>query len=312
LTPAPSSDPSTPVWAILFIITATLTFTALDTSVKLLVTEGISPIFIAWVRFFVHVVAVVVFLRAWSNARVVRWRNPWMQLIRGSCVMLSSIFTYFALQTLQLAEMTAIFFFGPMLVTALAGPLLGEWAGWRRWMAVIAGFLGVLIVVRPGFGGFVAGQLFAAGAMCSYSVYVILTRRLSATETSDSLIFYSGLIPLFLMLPLQPFNATMPSQAYQWGLLVLTGLVGALGHWLTISAYRVARPSAVAPYTYLQIVWSFIMGYAVFSQLPDMWTFVGSAIIVASGLYILHRERLLRLAERSAPNAEVAPLAEKL
>lgn len=306
------AEVSTPLLAIISIIGATLCFTALDTAAKVLVVQGASPIFVAWARFGLHAVVVMLFLRAWMKPAVFGWKNPWMQILRGLCTMSSGLMTYQALKTLQLAEVSAILFAGPMVVTALAGPMLGEWAGWRRWLAVIAGFIGVLIVVQPGFQGFALGQIYALGAMLFYSIFVLLTRRLGATESAESLLLYAGLVPFLALIPLQPYRFDLPQMGWEWALVLVTGVFGMLGHMLVIKAYKLASPAAVAPYSYLQLLWSVTAGYVVFSQLPNVWTIAGSAVIVASGLYILHRERQLRMAGRSALSGEVAPLAKKL
>ena len=224
----------------------------------------------------------------------------------------STIFNFMALQTLQLAETTSIFFFGPMVVTALAGPLLGEWAGWRRWLAIMAGFVGVLIITRPGFGTLGMGHVFVFCAMLSYCFYVIATRRMSQTETSESLILYSALVPVLLLLPALPASLSLPQDAWHWTVLLSIGLFGALGHWLLIKAYRIATASALAPYPYLQMVWMIAAGWLVFGQFPDSWTLGGAAVIVASGLYIVHREHRLRLRNSAVPNAEDEELAKKL
>jgi drug/metabolite transporter (DMT)-like permease len=135
---------------------------------------------------------------------------------------------------------------------------------------------------------------------------------MSSTETAESLIFYSALAPALLMLPVVPYTASMPPSALHWVLLLLLGFFGGFGHWLLIKAYRQATATALAPYPYLQMVWMIGFGYMVFAQFPDGWTLVGAGIIVASGLYIVHREHRLRLKNRSLPNAEEEELAKRL
>ena len=163
-----------------------LLFTCLDTSAKYLVLSGMSAPFVSWTRFACHTVLAFILLRGWSNPAVLATSSLSMQVIRGLCLLGSTIFNFFALRTLQLAETSAIYFSAPMVITALAGPLLGEWAGWRRCLAVIAGFVGVLspVITRPGYGAFGIGHVFAICSNFSYCFYVILTRRMSASETS--------------------------------------------------------------------------------------------------------------------------------
>ncbi|MEP6567244.1 MAG: DMT family transporter, partial [Mesorhizobium sp.] len=170
-------------------------FTFLDTSSKYLVLAGVSALIVAWARFIVHVLIVGVFLRGWRDPSRFRANNLPAHILRGLLLFGSTIFNVLALRTLQLAETTSIFFFAPMVITALAGPLLGEWAGWRRWLAILTGFVGVLIITRPGVGVFGIGHLFALCSMLSNCFYVIMTRRMSASETSESLILFSALAP---------------------------------------------------------------------------------------------------------------------
>ena len=294
-------DPAAPPSAILLVIGSCLFFSFLDTSGKYLVLHGMAAPFVAWVRFAVHLVFVLVLFRVWSNRLVLKTHNLPGQILRGAFLFSSTVLNFIALQTLQLAETISIAFFSPMLVVALAGPLLGEHAGWRRWSAILVGFVGVLIVTRPGFGGFGAGHIFALGFVLCHSFYVIMTRRMGATESTESLIFYSALTPTLVMLPVAPLYGSMPQGAMQWGLLAVTGICGALGHLLLIKAYKQATTAALAPYPYSQIVWMVALGWLVFGDLPDGWTILGAAIIVMSGLYIVHREHKLRkIAARTA------------
>jgi drug/metabolite transporter (DMT)-like permease len=291
---------------------AGICFTLLDTSAKYLVLSGISPQFVSWMRFAVHLALVLLLFRAWSNPAVFRCRSLPLQMLRGAFLFGSTFFNFHALQSLQLAETMSIGFFGPMVITALAGPLLGEWAGWRRWLAVGAGFVGMLFITRPGFGVFGVGHVFALASLFSYVFYALMTRALGTRETAESLIFYAALSPVVLMLPVVPAYAEVPASALLWLLLLSLGVYGGFGHYLLIRAYKQATATALAPYPYLQMVWMAIAGYVVFGDLPDGWTVFGAAIIVASGLYIVHREHRLRLASRTAPNSEAGDLAKKL
>ncbi|MCG7505618.1 DMT family transporter [Mesorhizobium retamae] len=287
-------------------------FSFLDTSIKYLVLAGLAPLFIAWVRFSVHVVLVMGLFRGWQNIGRFRAVNLKAHILRGMLLAGSTLCNIVALRTLQLAETTSIYFFGPMVITALAGPLLGEWAGWRRWLAILAGFIGVLVITRPGIGVFGIGHLFALGSMLSNSLYVIMTRRMAATETPESLIFYSALAPAVILSPTLFFSATLPADAWHWTILLLLGVFGGGGHWLLIRAYKLATATALAPYPYSQMIWMIGFGYFIFGQFPDGWTLGGAAIIVASGLYILHREHRLRVRNKAALDAETGELAKKL
>ena len=296
----------------MLVLAACFSFAFLDASAKYLVQQGIAAPFLAWMRFAIHLALVFVLFRAWSNRAMFRAASLPAQLLRGVFLFGSTVFNFFALQTLQLAETISIYFFAPMVITALAGPLLGERVGWRRWLAVLVGFAGVLIITRPGFGTFGVGHLFSLASMSSYCFYVIMTRRMGATESAESLIFYSALAPTVLMLPVVPLYGSLPQDALQWALLLLLGAIGAFGHYLLILAYKQATNSALAPYPYSQMIWMIALGWLVFSDLPDPWTLAGASVIVASGLYIVHREHRLRLKNRTAPNSEAEELAKKL
>jgi drug/metabolite transporter (DMT)-like permease len=313
LTPTKASlDPATPVLALLLVAGAGLLFSFLDTGAKYLVLSGMAAPFVSWMRFAVHVVLVLVLLRGWSNAATFRPVSLPRQVLRGVFLFGSTLFNFLALNTLQLAETTSIAFFAPMVITALAGPLLGEWAGWRRWAAVLAGFAGVLVITRPGLGLFGIGHAYALAATFSYCFYVIMTRHMAGTETAETLIFYSALAPVVLMLPVLPYTASAPPDLFHLAVLLSLGVFGAFGHWLLIKAYRMASATSLAPYAYLQMLWMIGLGYLFFDQFPDGWTLGGAAIIVAGGLYIVHREHRLRLRSRTAPNTENGELAKKL
>jgi drug/metabolite transporter (DMT)-like permease len=313
-------ETAAPVSAILLVMAACFSFSFLDASAKYLGQQGIAPPFIAWARFAGHLLMVLLLFKAWNNPALFRVKNLPAQLIRGVFLFGSTIFNFLAVQTLQLAETVSIGFFSPMLITALAGPLLGEWAGWRRWLAICVGFIGVLVVTRPGLGTFGIGHLYALLGMMSYSLYMIMTRHMGAKETAESLIFYSALAPTIFMLPAVPIYGSLPQDPVQLFLLLTLGILGGGGHYMLILAYKRATTAALAPYPYSQIVWMIGLGWVVFGDLPDKWTLIGASIIVSSGLYILHREHRyilhrehrLRLASRSAPNAESDQLAKKL
>jgi drug/metabolite transporter (DMT)-like permease len=306
------AEQATPVAAILLILGSGLLFSFLDAGAKWLVLSGMSAPFVVWMRFAVHVVLVLILFQGWRNRELYRVNSLPLQLLRGVFLFGSTIFNFLALLTLQLAEGMAIYFLAPMVITALAGPLLGEWAGWRRWAAIGVAFIGMLVVTRPGFGAFGIGHLYALLSVLSYALYVIMTRQMGTRESSASLIFYSALAPVIFMSPALPLAGSIPPDLLHWVVLLSLGFFGGLGHWLIIKAYKRASVSSLAPYPYLQLVWAVIWGYVVFDDLPDRYTLAGAAIIVASGGYIVHRERQLRLASTAVANADARDLAKKL
>ncbi len=275
------------------VVLTTLLFACLDATAKML-GNSLHPMEVAWFRYAVNVVLVIIVLRAWRQPELFGTRRPGLQLLRGLFLLGSTVFNFAALRYLQLVEAASIQFAGPLIVTALAGPLLGEKIGWRRWIAVVVGLCGVLVVIRPGLGG----MHWAAGlSLCStlcYALYLISTRHLGRTESAEGMLLLSASVGMIALTPMMPPIWQMPSSATVWLMLVALGVFGGVGHFLLIHAHKLAPASTLAPFGYTQILWMTTLGYLVFGDLPDVWTAVGGAIIVGSGLYTLHRERLRR------------------
>ncbi len=281
-----------PLAAVLLMVGAGLNLSLLDTTAKYLVTvHGHDPLFLSWVRFAVHALCVLVLLRGWSNRAVFQVRNVPLQALRGLTVFATTFFAFLSLRQLQLAEMISIFFLSPLLITVLSVLVLRERIDPMRWATVLVGFGGVLLIVRPGHEAFQVGHLHALMAMVSLSVYALLTRHLNASETRESQIFYSGLMPAVILLPGLGHFGEMPASAMTGVLVIALGVFGALSHWLLIRAYVLASPSKLATYPYLQIVWMTLLGYLVFAQLPDLLTVAGAGIIIASGLALVLFDR---------------------
>ena len=296
----------TPLRAWLLILPAFLCFSALDATGKWLVLAGFAPLFVVWCRYAGHVLFILVYLRSWEHTDTLRTRHPWLQIVRGTLLACATLANFTALQTLQLAETMAVFLAAPMLITALAGPLLGEWAGWRRWVAVAVGFAGVLVVVRPGTDAFQWPILYAVVALVATALYFLMTRRMTATESDESMIVYGGLAPALILLPALFVYGEWPGFSLDLVLLALTGVFGSVGHLFVIKAHRIAPAPMIAPAVFTQIVWMTLLGWLVFDQLPDGWTVAGIAIIIGSGLYILNRERVLAHGdEEEAPASAV-------
>lgn len=287
-------DTATPAAAIAMVCTTYFMFSVLDATGKYLVGLGFAPAMVVWVRFLVHGVILFAVLKAWSNRHVWAMARPGLQVLRAILLPATTLFNFAALEYLQLDQTVAIFLATPLAITALAGPILGEWAGPRRWAAVLVGFVGVLIVVRPGSEVFTFPILLSVAAMMTYGLYSVLTRKLANSETQQSLNFYPTLFGSITMLPLALLDWRLPETGLEGGLILLTGLVGLTGHLLLIKASKLTAASKLAPFQYTQLLWMVTLGYVVFGDVPDGWTIVGAAVIVASGLYLLHRERTIR------------------
>ncbi len=283
-----------PLAAIVVSATAFFFFSMLDTSAKWLVTGGYAVIFVVWVRFLSQAIILLVLYRGWNNPRLWRMENPALQIIRGLLLPSMTVLNFFALQYLQLAQTVSVLLAAPLLVAALAGPMLGEWAGPRRWIAIIFGFIGVLIVVRPGTAVFDWPTIFIIMSMIAYAFYFLLTRKLSPSETPESLIFYSCIFATVLLAPFAIGDAQMPVRWSDWIAFGLAGIAGMVGHMAIIRASTMADAAKIAPFAYSQIIWMTAFGFVLFGDLPDGWTVLGMIFIAGSGLYLWFREHQLR------------------
>lgn len=276
---------------ILFFCAAMLVFTGLDTAAKYAVLN-LPALEVTWARYVGHTAIAILVLQPWRNFADYRTRKPWLQGARALMLFVSTLLNFVALRTLRLDQTTTINFAAAFVMAALAWPLLGEYVGPRRWAAIGAGFIGVLIVIRPGTAAFEPAMVLSVGSMFCYAGYMLLTRHLAATESVGSLLLISGLVPSVLMAPLALPSAVMPPTVLVAAALVATGLCGALGHWMLIRAYALTPAPVVAPFLYTQLVWMIVAGYFAFGQFPDGGTLIGAAIIIASALYILYRQRV--------------------
>jgi drug/metabolite transporter (DMT)-like permease len=281
------------VRGIALICLAVLCFAALDTCAKY-AGRWVPAIEVAWARYFFNFIFVVVALRPWRSVAAFITRRPVLQIVRGLFLLCSTLFNFIAIRHLQLAITGSISFAGPLLATALAGPILGEWAGPRRIAAVCVGFIGVLIVIQPTPADFNPAAIFSIlGALC-YVGYSLSTRKLSKTDSATSMLLYGAAIGAVALTPAMPFTAVPPPDWTVAAALIGTGVAGSIGHWFLILAHRNAPPTVLAPFSYTQLIWMIVFGYLAFGDVPGAYTLIGGAIIVASGLYALYRERIRR------------------
>lgn len=289
-TPA-ASEANTGMAGVGFIVAAFLLFACLDTTAKWL---GLTlpAIQIVWMRFLAHSVLACGALKVWEHPRDFLPRRFWLQALRGLFLLGSTTLNFLAVRHLRLDQTSSILFLAPLFVTAFAGPVLGEWAGWRRWAAIGVGLAGGLVIVRPAMGGFEPAMILSFGSVGCYVFYVLMTRLLANRETSESMILVPALVAASAITPFALVAWETPPGALHWVLFVATGIFGGLGHWLLIKAHERAPAPTLAPFLYTQIVWMTLFGYVVFGDVPDALTLLGAAIIIASGLYVLHRERV--------------------
>jgi drug/metabolite transporter (DMT)-like permease len=269
-------------------------FTLLDVGAKFAARHGIPTLEVVWARNATSLVLAVAILRPWRRFADYATRRPGAQALRALFLVVSTGLNFMALRHLQLAQTVSITFAAPFMVTAFAGPVLGEWAGPRRWAAIVVGFIGVLIIVQPEPGAFQPAALYSVGAAVCYAGYSLTTRMLSATESPASMLVYASLLGTLVLTPGLPAVAVMPADWLVAAALATTGLSAVAGHWLLILANRHAPATVLAPFTYTQLIWMVIAGYVVFDDVPNAATLIGALIVVASGLYVLSRERVHR------------------
>ena len=291
-------DPASPrqgdtLRAVLLMFLGVSMFPFLNTCLKLL-TSHYSLIEIVWARFTGHLLTMlVVFLphRGWA---IFRTHRPAIQITRSFLLMGSTLLSVGGIGLVPLATASAIGFSSPILVTVLSVPLLGESVGPRRWSAVLVGFIGVLLAVRPGSGQLTTATLLLLGGAGCYALYQIATRRTSTLDSAETGIIYAALVGTIVTSLAVPFDFETPRSFADVALFAGLGVFGGVGHYFVIRAFRLGPAALIAPFGYLELVGSTVLGYLVFDNLPDSWTWVGAGLIVASGVYIALRERRRR------------------
>jgi drug/metabolite transporter (DMT)-like permease len=215
-----------------------------------------------------------------------------LHLLRGALGMLGSFLAFYAYSRLPLADAYAIIFATPLLITALSVPILGEAVGWRRWSAVLVGFVGILVMLRPGVAPIAGGSLAALGAACASACAILLVRKLSVTETTTSIAFYSSLTVLVLVGALFGHTFVVPGLV-DLALMAASGLIGGSALLILIAAYRRSPAALVAPFQYSQMLWAVVLGALFWGDLPAAAMLLGASIVAASGLFIVYRETAL-------------------
>jgi len=265
-------------------------FAVLDTTAKWLVVS-LPVIQLVWLRFVGHVLFTGLLLAPRYGTRLLRVRNVKLQLLRGLMLFSMTALNFWALQYLQLAETGAVQFAVPILIALFGAWLLGERLDAPRWIAIGTGFAGVLLIMRPGTGGFHPAIFLAIANAVLYALFNLLTRRLAATDRPEATQFVSALSAAVLLTPAGLAAWQSPASALDWLLVAVLGMAGGLGHWLLAVAHRFAPASVLAPFLYQQILWMTLFGWLVFGDVPGLPVVSGTAVVIASGLYLIARER---------------------
>lgn len=252
-------------------------------------TNDYSPFQIVLVRNLIAAPMVIGLVLWRSGLRGFVTQTPLLHVLRGA-LLLGAGYTFFsALRTLGLAETTAIGFAAPIFITLLSAVVLREEVGWRRWLAVLAGFAGVLIIVRPGAEAFQPASLYVVGTAIFYALFMLSSRWIHRDESLWTLMLYNNLFPMLLAAPAVPF-VWAPVSDVHLQLLAGMAVLAGFGIPLIAQAFRMAPASVVAPFDYTILIWASLWGWLFWGELPDEWTWTGAAVIVASGIYIVLRE----------------------
>lgn len=284
------------------VLAAYFLFVCLDSSAKWLGLVGLPALQVMFVRYAVHLGIATAINLPIKGLGLLRTNNFWLEMLRAGALVGSTLCNFTAVRYLPLTVTGAIGFTVPLIVTALSVVLLKENVGWRRWTAIAVGFVGVLIIVRPGSEVFHPATLLSLGGAVSYACYAMLTRRLAGVDSAGTQQFYGAALPTLVLAPFAVASWVWPTTALDWTVLALIGVIGFCGHQFITVAHRFAPASALAPFAYVQILFFTAVSWLVFNQPPDIWLFVGAPIVMASGLYIWLRER--QLTKPASPIAE--------
>ena len=267
-----------------------LLFTLLDGSAKWLV--GTMPvIMVVWLRFVMHAIiagALLFPLRGMALIRTRYWR--WHALRALMFIVMTGV-NFWALQYLQLTVTTSIQFTVPIIIAVVSATLLGEKLGAARWIAILAGFAGVLVIIRPFSAEFHPAMLAAVVNAILYAIFMLLTRRLAAYDSPETIQYLPAVGAAVVLTPFAIAGWEWPDTGLEWTVACLLGVLGGAGHYLLAVAHRYASSAVLSPFVYQQVVYMTIFGYVVFGDVPGAPVWIGAAIVIASGLYLFHRER---------------------
>src|SRR5688572_11276592 len=301
---------------IVFANCAVLTFTVMDAVIK-----SVSQIFpTGEIIFFRNLFAFVPLLifAFWRNGGIaLRTEHPWGHVLRG-VFGVSSMFCFFlSYKLMPLSEAIALGLSGPIFITVLSVPLLGEHVGWRRWSAVIVGFVGVLVMTRPGSALFDVNALVPLAAAVLYAAAMLSIRKLGSTEPSTTIVFHFTAFATLASLLTIPWGMADPGQAWVlpstwslWGLLILIGGLGGIAQITMTMAYQRVRAATAASFDYTALVYGFLLGWICFGEVPDEYLIVGGGIVVAAGIYIIHRETVVARRQHREPPVPPLPTNE--
>ena len=274
--------------AIILNLSAWIVLPFMDTIAKYLSSE-ISFFQITWARYFFTVFWTLPLMFFFFRKNLKWSENPKLQILRGMTLLSANVCFFYSISVISMAKALTLAFIAPLVTTALSPIILGEKVGIKRWSAVIVGFIGSLVVIRPGLIEFNIATIAALGTGFFYGVYLIITRKLHSVDNPLLTLLLTGVVGVIISSLFVPIVWINLSQS-QWLWLALMGIFACLGHLLLIYSLRYADASKLAPFGYFEIITNIILGYYFFKDFPDVWTFVGLFIIISSGIYIFRRE----------------------
>jgi drug/metabolite transporter (DMT)-like permease len=274
---------------IALVTATTLMFAVLDTSAKWLV-QTVPVLQVVWLRFVFHALLTTAIFMPSMGVGLFKIHNPRLQLLRGVMLALMTGLNFFALQYLQLAETGAVQFSVPILIALISALWLHEKLDLKKWLAICMGFVGVLVIIRPGSNGFHPAILLSIMNALLYAAFNLMTRRLAGSDHPISTQLASAMVPTVVLAPFAIWYWQTPDSWQVWCVLVLAGLTGGLGHTASALAHRYATAAVLGPFLYQQIIYMSFGGWLIFGQIPDAAVVLGAGIVVLSGLYLLWRE----------------------
>ena len=276
---------------ILLMIITTIVFASQDGLSKYLATEyNVYMVVMIRYWFFAAFVISMSSRRTGGIKRVAKTKSPILQIFRSVILVAEMCITILAFTLLGLAETHAIFASYPLIIAMLSGPILGEYVGWRRWLAISVGFIGILIILNPGNGIFSPYALVPLAGAILFALYGLLTRYVGQYDNSSTSFFWTGVVGSIAM-TVVGLNFWDPVSKSDWSIMLLLSTSGVVGHYLLIKCYEVAEASAVQPFAYLQLIWASMIGIIIFGEQITTNVLIGACIIVGAGLFTLWRER---------------------
>ena len=278
--------------AIIFNLLAWIMLPIMDGFAKYL-SADLPVLQITWARYFFTVVFILPIMFFFFKKYLVWTDKPKLQLIRGLILLTANISFFYSISVISLPKALTLAFVAPLVVTTFSPFFLGESVDYRRWAAVIIGFIGSLVVIRPGFLEINLASLAALGTGIMYGFYLIITRKLSTSDNPLLTLLLTGVVGAIIATTVMPFVWVSPT-FNQWSIMAAIGLFACIGHLFIILSLKYADASKLAPFSYFEIVTNIIIAYYFFGDFPDSWTFLGLFIIICSGIYISRRENIVK------------------